>query len=195
MKRMLIVAGLSGVLMPALASAELDYDAFNAGFRTKASNISTGNYTEFGLGITKNIFKIAYLGASYETGTAPSTPSSAETVVHSTTLGAGLHFPLNDDVDIIIPGHAFQGTDIIPGSSASVNGYDVGAGIRALIPYGLEGSIVAVYENTSNDTYSNKDTYVNAQFGFDFTPEILMYAGIDLLRDHQTIDFGLRVYY
>ncbi len=195
MKRMLIVAGLSGMLMPALASAELDYDAFSVGFRTKTTSVANINssYTEFGLGITKNVFKRVYLGASYATGTQPST--SGDTVVHSTTLGAGFHMPLNGDVDIIIPGHVFQGTDMIAGSNASASGYDIGAGIRAQIPYGLEGSIVAVYDDTSNDTYSNKDTYVNAQFGFDFTHEIQMYAGIDLFRDTKNVDFGLRVFY
>ncbi|HTN93812.1 MAG TPA: hypothetical protein VMJ33_04455 [Gallionella sp.] len=197
MKKMLIAAGLAGMLMPALASAELDYDAFSVGFRTMTTSVGyvDTNYTEFGLGITKSVFKRVYLGASYVTGTQPATPTSAGRVVHSTTLGAGFHFPLNEDIDIIVPGHVFQGTDMIPGSDASASGYDIGAGIRAEMPYGLEGSAVAVYDNTSNDTYSNKDTYINAQLGFGFTHEIQMYAGMDLFRDSKNIDFGLRVFY
>ena len=195
MKRMLIVAGLSGMLMPALASAELDYDAFSVGFRTKTTNVAGSDYTELSLGITKNVFKLFYLGASYATGTQPANTNSGSRVVHSTMLGAGFHFPLNEDIDIIVPGHVFQGTDMIAGSNANASGYDIGAGIRAQMPYGFESSAVAVYDNTSNDTYSNKDTYVNAQVGFDFTHEIQMYAGIDLFRDTKNIDFGLRVFY
>ena len=197
MKGILIVAGLSGMLIPALASAELDYNTVNAGFTTKTTktNNIAQSYTELSLGISKSIFKNIYLGASFESGRQPGTPTSGDKKVHSISLGAGFHTPLNDNVDVIAASHIVQGSDKIAGSSANANGYDIGAGIRAQTPYGLEESIVAVYDSISNDTYSSKDTYVNAQFGFDFTPEIQMYAGIDLFRDNQTINFGMRFFF
>jgi len=197
MKGILIVAGLSGMLIPALASAELNYNSVSAGFTTKTTKTNNieQNYSELSLGISKSVFKNIYLGASFESGTQPGTPTTGGKMVHSISLGAGFHTPLNDNVDVIVASHIVQGSDKIAGSSANANGYDIGAGIRAQTTYGLEGSIVAVYDSISNDTYSSKDTFINAQFGFDFTPKIQMYGGIDLFRDNQTIDLGLRFFY
>lgn len=196
MKRILITASLSGMFMPAPASAELNYNTVDVGFTTKtATNKTTSlDYTELSLGFSKSLSKNVYLGASYERGSEPTTATS-DGKVYSISLGAGFHTPLYDNADVIVSGHIVQGTDQIAGSDANTNGYDIGAGVRAQFPHGLEGSIAAVYASTSNDTYSSKDTFVNAKLGFDFTPEIQLYAGIDLWRDNQTIDFGLRYFY
>lgn len=196
MKGILIVAGLSGMLIPALASAELDYNAVTAGFTSTMNGNNAANFTELSLGFTKSTSKNVYLGASYEAGRQPSTAIGvADKKVHSISLGAGFHTPLNDDVDAIVAGHIVQGSTITAGNNASANGYDIGAGVRAQFPNGLEGSITAVLASTSNGTYSTTDTYVNTQFGFDFTPEIQLYAGIDLFRDNQTMDFGMRFFF
>jgi len=199
MKRILIAAGLSGMLVPALASAELDYNAFNFGFVTKtdstSSNSVTSSFTEYNLGISKSIRKNIYLDAYYETGTPPWTQANMGKHVHSISFGPGFHTPLKENIDIVASGHIVQGTDKIPGSIASANGYDIGAGLRSQFPYGLEGSVLAVHESYSSDTVSNRDTYVNAQFGFNFTPDVQMYGSIDLLRTYRTIDFGLRLFY
>jgi hypothetical protein len=196
MKRILIAVGLSGIFMPVPASAELNYNTVNVGFTTKtATNKTTSvDYTELSLGFSKSVSKNVYLGASYERGSEPATTTS-DGKVHSISLGAGFHTPLYDNADVIAAGHIVQGTDQIATSSANANGYDIGAGVRAQFKGGLEGSIAAVYASTSNDTYSSKDTFVNVKLGFDFTPEIQLYAGIDLWRDTQIIDFGLRYFY
>ena len=199
MKRILIVAGIAGILMPTLASAELNYNSVNVGFTTIMSNDFSANFTELSLGVSKSVSKHIYLGASYDSGSkflsSSSAPGGGYTKVHSISLGAGFHTPLNDNSDIIVAGHIGQGTDKISGSAESASVYDIGAGVRAEFPYGLEASVVAVYDSRSNDAYSSKDTFVNAQFGFNFTPEIQMYGGLDLWRDNQTVDFGLRFFY
>jgi hypothetical protein len=195
MKRILIVAGIAGILMPTLASAELNYNSVNVGFTTIMDDYFVANFTELSLGVSKSVSKRIYLGATYDSGSKFSTSTSSYKKVHSISLGAGFHTPLNDNTDIIVAGHIGQGTDKISGSTESANVYDIGAGVRAEFPHGLEASVVAVYDSRSNDTYSSKDTFVNAQFGFDFTPEIQMYGGFDLWRDNQTVDFGLRFFY
>jgi hypothetical protein len=195
MKGILIAAGIAGLLMPALASAELNYNSVNVGFTTIMNNEYTANFTELSLGFSGSVSKRIFLGASYDSGSKFSTSTSSYKKVRSILLGAGFHTPLNDNTDIIATGHIGQGTDKISGSTESANVYDIGAGVRAEFPYGLEASVVAVYDSRSNDTYSSKDTFVNAQFGFDFTPEIQMYGGFDLWRDNQTVDFGLRFFY
>lgn len=195
MKRILIVAGLSGMLMPALASAELNYNIADVGFASKISRGVAQNFTELSLGVSRSVSKNLYIGASFQTGTQRTSVNADNRRLHSTSLSAGYHTPLNEDVDTIVAGHIFQGTDKVPGSIANANGYDISAGVRAEFPYGLEGGIAAVYSSTSNATYSNKDTYINAQFGFDFTPDIQLYTAIDLWRSDQTMNFGIRVFY
>ena len=199
MKRILIVAGVSGIFMPTLASAELNYNSFNVGFTTIMNNEFTANFTELSLGFSGSVSKRIYLGASFDTGSkflsSTSGSNGSYKKVNSILLGGGFHTPLNDNTDIIVAGHIGQGTDKVPGSTESANVYDIGAGVRAEFPYGLEGSVVAVYDSRSSNTYSSNDTFVNAQFGFNFTPEIQMYGGFDLWRDNQTVDFGLRFFY
>ena len=193
MKKILIAAGMVGMLMPTLASAELDYNIVQVGFTSKTNRGNKANFTEYILGISNNVTKKIFLGASYQAGIEP--PASGGDKVSSTTLMAGFHTPFHETNDFVVVGHVSRGTDMIPGSSASASSYDLGAGVRSEFPHGLEGSVLAYYSNTSNETYSSNDTYVNAQFGFDFTPSIQMYGGIDLWRSDQTMSFGLRIFY
>jgi opacity protein-like surface antigen len=195
MKRILIAATLTGMLMPAVASAELDYNIVDAGITSKINRGTQGNFSEFILGASKSVFQNLFLVASYQTGTLPTTTSSNNTRVHSTYLGAGFHTAIKDYGDAVVAGRFFQGTDLIPGSSESANGYDISAGVRSQFSHGLEGSVMAVYSSISKDSYSNNDTYAYAQFGFDFTESIQLYGGIDFWRSDQTMNFGLRVFY
>ena len=195
MKRTLVAAGLAGMLMPGLASAELDYNIVDVGFASKINRGNTGNFTELSLGITKNVFNKLFLGATFQSGILPSTPANRDTRVSSATLIGGFHTPFKENSDFVVVGHVSKGTDIIPGSSESATTYDLGAGLRAEFTYGLEASIVAYYSNASGTAYSSNDTYVNAQFGFDFTPNIQMYGGTDLFKSDRTAIFGLRIFY
>ena len=138
MKRILIVAGIAGILMPTLASAELNYNSVNVGFTTIMNNDFTANFTELSLGVSKSVSKHIYLGASYDTGSkflsSTSGSGGSYTKVHSILLGAGFHTPLNDNSDIIVAGHIGQGTDKISGSTENASVYDIGAGVRTAVP-------------------------------------------------------------
>jgi hypothetical protein len=195
MKRILIAAGLVGMLVPAVASAELEYSIVDVGFTSKISRGINANFTEYIFGLSKSVSKRIFLGASYQAGTLPATAAYRDTKVGSATLSAGYHTPLNETTDIVVVGHISQGSDLVPGSNESANSSNLGAGVRSEFPHGLEGSVFAYYSNTSGAAYSSNDTYVNAQFGFDFTPSIQMYGGIDLWRSDQTLSFGLRIFY
>jgi hypothetical protein len=196
MKRIFIATGLAVLLTPSLALAELDYNIVDVGFASKLNRGTAGIFTEFGLGASRSISDNLYLGASYQTGIQPMSPANGGNQrVNSINLSAGFHTPLNQDVDMVAAGRIYKGTDGIAGSNSSANGYNAGAGVRAQFPHDLEGSVMAVYSSISNSAYSDKDTYVNAQFGFGFTPEIQLYGGIDLFRNDQTMIFGIRVFY
>jgi len=195
MKRTLILAGLSGMLFPALASAELNYNIINAGYTsTKYENGNLGQ-TELYLGFTKSVFKRAYLGASYGASDQPTYKAQGDNRVHKIYLGAGYHIPIMDDVDAVVAGHYVYGTANWGGNSSSANGYDIGAGVRALFLHGLEGNIALVNASSSSGTYySSSDTYVSTLFGFFFTQRLEMVFGIDFKKD-QTSGLGLRFYY
>lgn len=195
MKRISIAVGLVVLLMPALAAAELDYNVVDVGFASKLSRDTAGIFTEFSLGASKSISDHLYLGASYQTGIERINSVIGNQRVHSTYLSAGFHTPFKQNNDIVVAGRLYKGTDGIAGSSASANGSDIGVGVRAQFPHDLEGSVMGVYSRISNAAYSDKDTYVNVQFGFGFTAEIQLYGGIDLFRNDQTMNFGIRVFY
>jgi len=195
MKRTLIVAGLSGMFIPALASAELNYDAVNVGYSTMRYSNGNQGLTELDVGFSKSYSKDVYLGASYGTASQTTYSGLGNKTVRSISLGAGYHTPLRDNVDLVVAGHIVLGSAKLAGSSTSANGYDIGAGVRTQFAHGLEGSLAAVHANRSNGTYTNTDTFLNAQFGFNFTSKIQMNAGIDLLGHDQTTSLGLRFYY
>lgn len=195
MKRMLILAGLSGTLIPALASAELNYNAIDAGYSTTRYSNGNPNLTEIGIGFTRNYFERVYLGAYYGSAYQATYAAQGENRVHKISLGAGYHKPLMNNVDVVVAGHIVFGTANWGGNSSSANGYDVGAGVRALFLHGIEGNLAVINASKSNGTYySNSYTYIGAQFGFYFTQLLEMTAGIDFKKD-QTTSLGLRFYY
>jgi hypothetical protein len=114
--------------------------------------------------------------------------------INSISLGAGYHTPLKDDIDAIAEGHIALGSARLAGTNASANGYDIGVGARALFPRGLEGTLTGIHAHTSNGASSNTDTYVHAQFGFNFLPKFQMTAGIDFRSDMRT-NLGVRFFY
>lgn len=193
MKIILIVAALSGMLMPATASAELDYNTVDVGYSTTSYSDSTLTRTELNFGYANSISENAYLQAAYRMGTL-STYGGSDRNLRSISVGAGYHTPLKDDVDALAQGNLVLGTSRSSGDSASANGYDIGAGVRALFRSGLEGTLMVVHASTSNGIHMNTDTFLGARFGYNFTAAIQMYAGIDL-RTELTSTMGLRFFY
>jgi len=195
MKRILFLAGLGGTMIPALASAELNYDAINAGYSTTRYENGDLNLTELDIGYTKDYFENVYLGASYGAADQSTYSNVGDNTVHKISLAAGYHAPLMNKVDVVIAGHAVFGRANWGGETSSANGYDAGAGVRALFLHGLEGNLAVVHARISNgDYYSASYTYISTQFGFYFIPRLEMTAGIDFKKD-QTTSLGLRIYF
>jgi hypothetical protein len=193
MKNILIVPALSSILIPALASAELNYNAVNAGYSSTSYSNGARDLIELNAGISKSVSGNVYVGASYGTG-SQSVGKGLYKKVSSLSLSAGYHTPLKDNVDAIAEGHIIRGSAKSAGISASANGYDAGAGMRALLRSGLEGTLAVVHASTSNGTFSSKNTFIKAKLGYNFTPELQMTAGMDFKPDITT-NLGVRFFY
>jgi len=192
MKKILIVSALSGMFVPTLALAELNYNSFDIGY----SSTSYDNYQALRVlifGISKSISGNVYLGGSIGIG-RQTVYTYNDNKVNTLSALAGYHFPLNDKADVIAEGGVVLGTAELGGKSTSANGYDFGAGVRALFIPGLEGTLALFHARTSNGTYSNTDTFVRAQFGFNFTSKFQLVAGIDL-KTNTTTYLATRFFY
>lgn len=194
MKIILIVAALSGMLIPALASAELDYNTVDVGYSTTSYSGSESSMTELDFGVSQSISEHKYLHASLEMGSLPTYTSSGTRRVTSLTVGAGYHKPLKDNVDAIAQGNLILGVSRLGGNSTSANGYDIGAGVRTLFRSGLEGALMVFHARISNGVRTSTDTFLGARLGYNFTEEVQMYAGIDLKPD-QITRMGFRILY
>lgn len=193
MKKILIVSALSGMFIPALASAELNYNTFDIGYSATSYDYASSNLSVLIVGASKSISGNVYLGASLGIG-HQTVYTYNDNKVNSISTLAGYHFPLNDKADVIAEGGIVLGSAELAGKSTSANGYDFGAGIRALFIPGLEGTLALFHARTSNGMHSSTDTFVKAQFGFNFTPKFQMVAGIDLKSDLTTY-LGARFFY
>lgn len=193
MRRVLVTVAIFGLLTPALASAELNYNAVDVGYSITQSNVAP-QYAEIGAGISKSISPNIYVGGSFVFGKQNSTPAVSDTKVYSVSARAGFHQPLNDHADVIVEGRAIVGTANQSGNGVSANGYDFGAGIRNLFVPGFEGTLGLFHAKTSTGTLSRVDTYIKAQFGFNFTPKYQLTAGADFKSDVTTY-MGLRIFY
>jgi hypothetical protein len=199
MKKILILMALSGMLMPALASAELNYNAVDAGYSTEVYKTGEPILYQKNLGISKSVSGNVYLAASYEAGSQPGYSHSGEKKTQSFLFGAGYHTPLLDTlktkVDALVRGNIVRGRAKIGEGSVRETGYDFGAGIRAQLAHGLECSLAGVHSYLSEGAYSYTNTFLDAQIGFNFTQKMQMKVGFDLLGHDQTVNVGLRFFY
>ena len=194
MKNIFIVAVLSGICIPTLASAELDYNAVDASQSTTSYRNGELDLKELDVGISISISNDMYLQASYGTARQNTLWIYGDRVISSVSLGAGYHRSLMDNTDAFAEGHVILGSAKWAGTSESANGYDMGAGIRAMLLPGPEGTLALVHARTSNGAVSNTDTFTKAQFGYHFTPQWQMTIGMDMKPD-ETMRIGLRYFY
>jgi|GEM_PF-6440286 len=150
--------------------------------------------TGFGVGISKSISSNVFLAASYAAGNQATNTNLGDITVSGISIGAGYHTPLKDDIDFIVSGDIFQGTVKLAGFSESVNSYDIGAGVRAQFAPKFEGTLAVDYTSVSSGAITETDTSINAQVGFNITPEFQLTAGMDFEPD-QTIGLGVRFFY
>jgi len=194
MKLFLIVAVLSGMLIPGTASAELDYNSYYAGYATTSYQNGDPTLTVMNFGFSNSAFEKVYTDATLGLGSQASNYSGVDNKVTSLSFGAGYHTSLKDNVDAILAGHLIIGSFKKGGNSSSANGYDASAAVRALFGKGFEGICGLVHSSASNDKSSSKKTFINLQLGFYFTPFLQMIAGVDL-RDNYTSSLTLHYFY
>jgi hypothetical protein len=192
MRRVLVTVAFFGLWIPAVATAEFNYNAVDVGYSFAQSDV--GRYTELGAGATKSASANTYLGGFFVYGKQNSSVGLADTKVYSVSALAGHHQPLNDHADVIVEGRVIVGTANQAGNSMSANGYDFGAGIRKLFIPGFEGTLGLFHAKTSTGALSNIDTYIKAQLGFNFTPKYQMTAVFNFKSDFTTY-LGIRIFY
>lgn len=192
MKKILIAVAILGMLIPALAFAELNYNAVDIGYSTTSYN---PDLTEFDFGVSKSYSDNTYLGVSYGAGTQPVGSTLGENKkINSISFSAGYHTPFRENVDTIARTHIIFGSAKYAGGSASANGYDIGVGVRAQFAHAIEGTLAVDHASTSNGALTANDTFLSVQFGFNFIRELQMTAGMDF-RPILTTNFGLRFFY
>jgi hypothetical protein len=193
MKKILILVALSGMLIPAVASAALDYNAVDASYSTTGYQ-NNETLTKLNIGFSKDISSNVYLQAYYGHGYQTS-DTSFDIRIDSISGGAGYHTPLKENVDGIAEGHITLGSAKWAGNTASANGYDIGAGIRAELGHKIEGTVMAIHASISDGTLTKTDTFLNARLGFNFLTGFQMTLGIDLLKADPTTSLGVRFFY
>jgi len=203
MKRILIATTLTGLLIPAIASAELNYNAIEVSY-AQTSQSGWADATEYVFGASYGITKNIYLDGAFATGSQPSGTAFGDITGNAFEIGAGYHTPLQNNVDLIVAGHLIQGTSSFAGSSYSSNGYDIGVGLRAELTPQLEGILSAVHTSVSSNSFTTTSNGIQAQLGFKVTPQVELFADIgsdsnspDIGSSYntQTIGFGGRFYY
>ena len=203
MKKILIVIALSGMLIPTIASAELNYNAVNVGY-AKVSQTGWADLTGYDFGVSYGITKNVFLEGSYGTGSQPSGTTLGDITVSGFDVGAGYHTPIQNDVDFIVGAHLIQGTAKFAGLSYNSNGYDVGVGIRAELTPKFEAILSGVHTNVTSNSSTTTSNGMQAEVGFKVTPEVQLLAGIASDSNSpqtgssyttQTIHFGARFYY
>lgn len=199
MKKVFIVASLSSMLIPAHAWAELNYNVIDINYLTTNYSNADPSLFQVNFGISKKIFRNMYFATSFGSATQEAYSNSGSKKIKSISIGAGYYTPLYDKpktkVDMVVKGNIVAGTAKVAGSSFSANGYDIGTGVRAQFAHGLESSLSVIHARKSNGTYTDTNTFLNVQLGFNFTPKVQMAVGMDFHVHDQSMNMGMRFFF
>lgn len=179
MKKLTAIIALATLLTPAIASAELSYNAAQLSFeRMSQSGKRDLNMTNFNIskGISSNVF----LEGEYKTGKQATGTSFGDVAVKGWILGAGYHTPIQTNTDLIVTGRLRRITASIAGVSSTVDSRILGIGIRTEITPQFEGGLSANYASSTVDSSSSATsmTGVKFQLGFKVTPQFQLMAGV-----------------
>jgi hypothetical protein len=191
MKRILVVIALSAALIPQVAWAELSYSSVDLGYLITSYSPSL---TEMTFSVSKSIPGNFYLDASYSSGSQDTSTYQGDIHASAITLGGGYHTPLHENVDGVLKGDIILGSVTTGGNSASEDGFDIAAGMRAQMTHRFEGTLAVVYASTSGGKYASSDAFVSAQLGFNFNPQLQMNASVDF-RPNMVTGLRLRYFY
>ncbi len=193
MKKFLIAALLSAVFIPAYARAELNYNSIDVGYATTSYSDGSPNLTELNIAYSDSLSDRVFYRAALAKSSQLNLTNQGYRRVLSITAGGGYHMPLKKDIDGVVQGNLTLGS-ASPSGGSSASGYDLGAGVRAQFMKALEGSLLVVHASISNGIRATADTFLSARFGYNFIPELQMYAGLDLKSDITT-HMGLRFFF
>ena len=201
MGRFRVAVVFLGVLIPAFASAQFNYTSNEAGYSTTQiksdplnPNLDGQTYTELSAGISREISANAYVGGSVLYGNANRTSTAENVKVYSVAPRAGYHKPINDRADLVVEGQFSLGKAYQAGTTKSANSYDFGAGVRAVILPGLEGSLGLYHGKSYKGPLSTINTYLKGQFGFFVTPHYQFAIQMDF-RPELTAYMRMRYFY
>jgi hypothetical protein len=203
MKKIILVTALSGLLVPAVAFAELSYDAASLGY-AKTSESGSADLNELDLGIAKGIAKNVYVSGSYATGSQASGTPAGDVSINGYGIGLGYHTPINENADFILKGGFIHANLKLGSISASGNGYEVGVGFRAEMSPRLEGSAFATHTSVNANSSTTTGNGVDAELAFNITHEFQLFARIGTSTSNpdtgssytdNTVSFGLYYYY
>ncbi|MEQ1525173.1 MAG: hypothetical protein ABL911_00290 [Gallionella sp.] len=201
MRKLATVIALATLLTPAIASAELSYDAAQLSFeRLSQSGKRDLNMTNFNL--TKGISSNVFLEGEYQTGKQATGTSFGDVSAKGWILGAGYHTPITTNTDFIVTGRYRKITSSAAGTSLTGDSRILGIGIRSEFTPQFEGGLSASYASSTVGSSSSTTsmTGVKFQLGFKVMPQFQLMAGLASNQSGSapavnTVDIGIRFFY
>jgi opacity protein-like surface antigen len=203
MKKILLVIALAGMLIPTIASAELNYNSVGIDY-SKTSQSGDADLSGIDIGISKSVYSNVFLTGSIFNGRQSSGTAQGDLSVYEFSEGVGYHAPIQYNIDFIVSGTLQQNRSKLAGTSANENGYALGVGIRAELSPKFEGEVSGDYFSMSSNSFTSTGTGIDVTLGFMVTPEFKLLADIGsksnkppfgLSYNTRTIDFGARFYF
>lgn len=203
MKNIFIAIATAGMLIPKIASAELNYNSVGVDY-SKTSQSGVADLSGIGIGISKSIYSNVFLTGSIFNRRQSSGTTLGDLSVYEFAEGAGYHTPIQYNVDFIVSGALQQSRFKFAGASSNENGYGLGVGIRAELAPKFEGQVSGEYFSMSSNSFTSTGKGIDVILGFMVTPEFKLLADIGSSSHNppsgssyntRTIDFGARFYF
>lgn len=177
MKTALNVIALSSLLIPAIASAELSYDAVGMDY-IKMSQGGSPDLTMLGLSASKGISNNVFLDGSFGNGKQSSGTSFGDVTINAWSLGAGYHTPIQTNLDLVMSVNFGQAAAKLAGVSVTGNSHGISIGVRNEFTPQVEGSLTGTYTSSSVNSSTSTSTGFDAELGFKITPQFQLVGGL-----------------
>jgi long-subunit fatty acid transport protein len=187
MKKIIIVVAASGLLMPAIASAELNYNAVQIGY-AKTTESGEADLNSYGVGVSYSVNSNIYIQGQFSTAKQASGTPAGDITGTAWGVGIGAHTPISNNVDVIGSFDYAHVNSELGTNSVSGNGYDIGVGLRGEFTPQLEGSLSVDYASVTANSSTTTSTGIGAGLGYNFTPQFQLRVGIS--SDSYNPDIG-----
>ena len=187
MKKIIITISALGLLIPAFASAELNYNAVQLGY-AKTTESGQADLNEFDLGVSYSINKNFYIQGLFASGTQASGTPAGDVTFTGWDVGLGAHTPIGTNVDIVGIFDLVLAKAELGSISESGNGYAMSVGLRGEFTPQLEGTFFGHYSSVTANSSTTTATGVNAGLAYNFSPQIQL--GVDIGSTSHSPDVG-----